>query len=139
MNISKHSTSTLSPVEAYIRALREGRLMYQHCACGQSWLPPRFECPQCLRSAWSWREACGTARLVSWVVYNVAYDETLKNKLPYNVAIVELDEGVRLISNIIGTPDGDGLVADMRLALVLEREGDHVMARFKRAEDLEMS
>jgi uncharacterized protein len=117
---------------AYWQSLEAGRLTYQHCACGHRWLPPRTECPSCLGTDWSWRDASGRGKLVSWVVYFVAYDEAFKAKLPYNVAIVELEEGVRLISNITGCPDGQGLELNMPLELAVEHEGDVVLARFSR-------
>ncbi len=116
----------------YWRSLEAGRLTYQHCICGHRWLPPRTECPSCLGTDWSWRDASGRGKLVSWVVYFVAYDEAFKEKLPYNVAIVELEEGVRLVSNITGCPDGQGLELDMPLELAVEHEGDVVLARFSR-------
>jgi uncharacterized OB-fold protein len=118
----------------YWHSLKAGRLTYQHCVCGHRWLPPRTECPYCLGTDWSWRDASGRGKLVSWVVYFVAYDEAFKEKLPYNVAIVELEEGVRLVSNIIGCPDGQGLELDMPLELAVEHEGDVVLARFSRVQ-----
>ena len=118
----------------YWHSLEAGRLTYQHCVCGHRWLPPRTECPSCLGTDWSWRDASGRGKLVSWVVYFVAYDEAFKEKLPYNVAIVELEEGVRLVSNIIGCPDGQGLELDMPLELAVEHEGDVVLARFSRVQ-----
>ena len=123
-----------TPADVHRHAMDEGRLTYQACACGHAWLPPRTECPSCLDSTWVWKVAVGRARLVSWVVYFVAYDEAFKNKLPYNVAIVELEEGPRLISNIDGCPDGTGLVVDMPLTLTMVREGTTPLARFAPAQ-----
>ena len=116
----------------YWEALDEGRLVFQSCGCGHNWLPPRPECPKCLGDSWVWRDASGRGRLVSWVVYRFAYDEAFKSRLPYNVAIVELEEGVRMISNIIGAPDGAGLVVDMPLQLSISRDGKTALATFAR-------
>ena len=129
--MSTRSTST--PVtHHYWDSLKAGRLTYQNCACGHCWLPPRTECPSCLGTDWSWRDASGRAKLISWVVYFFAYDESFQKKIPYNVAIVELNEGVRLISNITDCPDGQGFELDMPLELAVEHEGDVVLARFSR-------
>lgn len=81
--------------------LAEGRLMFQRCdSCENAWLPARSECPKCLRSDYTWETACGRASLVSWVIYHRAMHPAFADKVPYNVAIVELAEGPRLISNI---------------------------------------
>jgi uncharacterized OB-fold protein len=67
---------------------------------------------------------------VSWVVYHRSYHPAFADRLPYNVAIVELDEGPRLISNVAGVQGGAGLEADMRLVLRVEREEGVPLARF---------
>jgi len=117
----------------YWQSLEQGVLCYQHCACGHRWLPPRPECPACLGSDWKWARACGRARLVSWVVYHTAYHEAFAAELPYNVSLVELEEGPRLISNVIGCADGRGLKAEMALELAVEYEQSVALARFRPA------
>lgn len=115
--------------EPYWQGLEEGRLRFQRCEhCGFAWLPPRADCPECLRSKWQWETASGRARLVSWVVYRIAYHNYFKSKLPYNVALVELDEGPRLISNVVGT---NALTIDQRLELQIEREAGVALAQFR--------
>ncbi len=130
--------STLPPPERteltapYWEALDGGELVFQRCAeCGNPWLPARTECPRCLASDWQWETATGGARLVSWVVYHRSYHPAFADRLPYNVAIVELDEGPRLISNIAGVQGGKVLQADMRLQLRVERDGGVPLARFE--------
>lgn len=111
----------ITPLTApYWQALADGRLVYQRCrGCGNRWLPARAECPRCLAPEHEWVHASGRGRLVSWVVYRVAYHESLRDRLPYNVAIVELEEGPRLITSIPGHPDGSGLYRDAPVALAL--------------------
>jgi len=109
---------TITPVsEPYWTSLRCGRLKFQSCSCGHKWLPPRAECPSCLNTDWQWVEAEGTGKLISWVVYHVAYHASLNDRLPYNVALVELDEGPRLITNILDASDGRGLSGDAPVVL----------------------
>ena len=84
--------------EAYLAALAEGRLVLQVCACGHRWLPPRAACSACLGSQWTWQTAQGGGRLKSWVVYHTAFSEAFRGRLPYNVALVELDEGPSMIT-----------------------------------------
>lgn len=119
---------------AYWDGLAHGALRYQRCnACGQHWLPPRRECPNCLQADIRWDTASGGARLVSWVVYHMAYHPAFAHRLPYAVAVVELDEGVRLISNLVGVADLDTLRIEQRLRLVIEDEGGTAVPRFQPA------
>lgn len=116
----------------YWKALDQGRLVFQRCnACGHAWLPARSECPRCLAIEPRWMTASGSARLVSWVVYHHGYHEYYAARLPYNVAVVELSEGPRLIGNVIDARDR--LFIDMPLKLVVEREAGVALARFRPA------
>lgn len=113
----------------YRRALDEGRLDFQRCtACGHAWLPPRAECPRCLAAQPRWETASGEARLVSWVVFHHAYHDYFVQRLPYTVAVVELAEGPRLISNV--SAPASWLRIDMKLKLAIEREAGVALARF---------
>jgi uncharacterized protein len=114
-------------------ALAGGRLTFQRCAaCANAWLPPRDACPRCLSPEWAWEDAAGTGRVVSWVVYHRAYHPAFEGRVPYNVTLVELDEGPRVMTNVIDVEGGDGLAIDLPLAAVFEREGDVPVARFRR-------
>jgi uncharacterized OB-fold protein len=128
---------TSSAVQAlHASALSAGRLEFQRCrACGRAWLPPREACPSCLGAGWDWVAAAGSGRLISWVVYHVAFDAGVADRLPYNVAIVELDEGPRLITNLVGggTPSLD---APVRLVVETDRE-NAVQFRLTDATDTE--
>lgn len=115
--------------DAYAAALAEGRLVFQRCDCGERFMPARASCPGCLGSRWTWQTAHGEGRLKSWVVYHVAFHESFRERVPYNVAIVELDEGPRLITNILA--DNSQLTAEARVRFVASREGDRTLARFE--------
>ena len=107
----------------YWSALSQGRLDFQHCrACGHQWLPARENCPNCLAADPEWQPASGRGKLVSWVVYHKAYAAHLEDRVPYNVAIVELAEGPRMISNIIGHPEGQGLYAGADVELSIAKD-----------------
>ncbi|GGF74852.1 Zn-ribbon domain-containing OB-fold protein [Mameliella alba] len=113
----------------YWDALGRGQLAYQHCeACGHAWLPARSECPHCLSPEHGWEMATGRGKLISWVVYHRAFNPAFQDRVPYNVAVVQLDEGPRMISNIVGLdpehPVADQLSIDQPLQLVIRREHD---------------
>ncbi|WP_280155370.1 OB-fold domain-containing protein [Piscinibacter sp. XHJ-5] len=112
-------------------ALREGHLVFQRCACGHAFLPARRECPACLRPDPTWERASGKGRLVSWVVYHTAYHPAFEGRLPYNVALVELVEGPRLLTNIVDP--NDALAGDAPVELKIEWEGETALSRFRLA------
>ncbi len=116
----------------YWAALRDGKLIFQRCdACETAWLPPRSECPHCLAPQPGWGTASGRAKLISWVVYHVAFNPAFKHRLPYTVAVVELAEGPRLISNIVGIEDPETLHIDQGLHLLIEDEHGVAVPRFR--------
>jgi uncharacterized OB-fold protein len=122
-----------SPVsKPYWEGLRNGVLLYQRCrSCGVSWLPARESCPNCLSADAEWIEAAGGGKVVSWIVYHAAYDEAFRSRVPYDVTLVELDEGPRLLTNVVDSDAGRLLTLGARVRLAIEREGDLALARFR--------
>lgn len=120
----------LTPLsQPYWDALHQGRLTFQRCRhCGNAWLPARSECPRCLAAEWDWTDASGKGRVISWVNFHHAYHEAFRERLPYNVALVELDEGPRLITNIVN-PEA-GLAVERKVELKIENEHEVALARF---------
>ncbi|MAW87053.1 MAG: DNA-binding protein [Phyllobacteriaceae bacterium] len=120
-----------TPQEVYRAALQERRLTFQHCRqCGNNWLPARTECPRCWSDDHEWRAASGEATVHSWVVFHVAFDPRFRDRVPYNVALVDLDEGPRLITNIVDLPDGTDVVG-RRVTLVFQEDMDRQLPRFR--------
>lgn len=132
MSDSKQPAFPLPEVTAlnrpYWDALAAGRLVYQRCGCGHRWLPAREQCPSCLSPDTAWEQASGRGTLLSWVVYRTAYHPAFEGRLPYVTAVVQLDEGPRLMTNIV--PADAPLRADMPVTLRIEHEGDFALARF---------
>lgn len=122
------------PGTDYWRRIDDHRLCFQRCAaCRHAWLPPRTECPRCWGADWAWEEASGEGRLVSLVVFHTAFHEAFRDRLPYNVAVVELAEGPRLITNIRGVVDAGSVALDVPVRLVFERDHDRTLPRFRLA------
>lgn len=111
----------------YFDNLREGRLLYQRTA-SNAWMPPRTEDPGSLSPEWDWAEASGTARLISWVTYHIAYHPYFEDKLPYQIAVIELDEGPRMIAPLDATSTAP--VIDMPVRLDIREEGGWPMPFF---------
>lgn len=102
-------------------ACREHRLVLQKCtACGAVRYPPGPFCPHCRARAAEWIESAGCGRVFSWIVVtHPVPKEVYAGDVPYVVALVELDEGVRMASNVVGcTPAA--VHGDMRVEVVFD-------------------
>ena len=83
---------------------RRGALVLPWCrACGAAHFFPRDFCPRCLSPELEWRPASGRGRVWSHSTVRLSFwGRAFDDALPYVVVIVELDEGVRLVSNVVG-------------------------------------
>lgn len=92
---------------------RNGRLSLQKCAgCGHLRYPISPYCPECLSPEFAWTPVSGRGTVFSYVVFHQAYHPAFKADLPYNVALVQLQEGPRMYSNIVGTPNDQVRIGD---------------------------
>ena len=97
--------------EPFWDATHQGRLLLQWCtACERPVWYPREVCPRCLGSTLEWRESQGRGVVYACTVEHKAQTRALE--APYVVALVELDEGVRLLSNVVGCPPDRVTVGD---------------------------
>ena len=82
--------------------LNDEMLMINKCEdCENHFFPPANHCPKCLSNHIQWVETSGEGSLYSWVEYHYAYHEAFKERLPYLVGIIELNEGCRIIANLV--------------------------------------
>ncbi len=106
--------------QAFWAAARGHRLSIQHCnACGQAWSPPSQLCTHCLSADSKWIDAAGRGTIFSFVVVHRVYHPWFANKVPYAVAVVELEEGPRLLTNITGV-DPAALRCGMSVTVTFE-------------------
>lgn len=103
----------------------QGRLVFQRCAdCAFLRWPAAGVCPECLGRGFAWEEVEPHGTVWSYVVYHRAYAGELKERVPYNVALVELDCGVRLLTTLVDVPeDVDQMGA--RVSARFEAVGEH--------------
>lgn len=107
-------------VEAqYFTALGEGKLMIQHCGeCRRAVFYPRQFCPHCDSEKLAWVQASGRG-----TVHAVTIVRT-KPQGPYNVSLIDLDEGVRMMSRVDGIPPDDVKIGMRVQANIIERLGN---------------
>jgi uncharacterized OB-fold protein len=81
---------------------RHGQLRVQRCtACGHLRWPPSILCPKCLAEGGEWTALSGRGTIYSFIIVHRPQHPAFFDDVPYNVAIVELDEGVRMHSNVV--------------------------------------
>jgi uncharacterized OB-fold protein len=82
-------------------AAKESRLSLQRCGvCGRFRFPPSRVCPHCFSDEFVWFDVTGKGRIHSFVVVHRATQKAFA-VVPYVVAVIELEEGARMVSNIL--------------------------------------
>ena len=110
----------------YWQAARAHRLELPRCnACGRMWFPPSQSCPHCLAADFAWTAVSGRGKVFSFVTYHRVYHPAFAGEVPYVVALVELDEGPRLLTNIVGVPP-EKVACDMPVRVVFDDYGGDV-------------
>jgi uncharacterized OB-fold protein len=105
---------------------RDGRLMLQHCtACNEWSFPVRERCPHCFAAKLEWRAASGKGTLYTFAVMHQVMNPGFAASVPYNVCQIDLAEGVRMVSNIVGIPN-DALRIGMNLEVFFDDVGENV-------------
>jgi uncharacterized OB-fold protein len=110
-------------------SLAEQRLMLKWCTdCGRPHFYPRVFCPYCW-SATEWRQAAGTGTVFATTTVRTIGLEPFHSRTPYNISIVELDEGPRMLTNVIDV-DVDEVQIGLRVRLQAQLESGFWMPRF---------
>jgi len=120
---SKAVPRSTPETEPFWEGCAAGELRLQRCAaCDAHYFPPRPFCPTCLSSDVTWEAVSGRGRLHTYVINHRAAPGF---EPPYAIAVVELAEGPRMMSNIVGVANTpEDLVLDMDLEVTFETRGD---------------
>ena len=113
----------LDPISSqYWSAAAEGRLLIQHCpACDHRQHYPRALCTRCGADP-EWEEASGRGTVHTFTVIRQNGATGFRDETPYVVAMVELDEGPRMMGNVTGCPVEDVYVGMPVQAYAIEVE-----------------
>lgn len=116
------------------KGLSQGQLLLQHCLdCGHVQYYQQGMCRQCASERLEHRPASGRGKVHSYSVVHRAPGPAFKNDTPYAVLLVELEEGPRMISSLVGA-DPEQASFDMPVQLVCEKITDEIsLPRFKPA------
>jgi hypothetical protein len=120
--------------EHFWEGCRSGELLLQSCDdCSKTYFPPRPFCPACGSRSVSAKPASGKATLYSYVINHRPRPDF--GEEPHSIAVVELAEGPRMMTNIVDCPQTpDALVLDMPLEVTFETASDTIsLPKFKPA------
>ncbi|SFE34328.1 Zn-ribbon domain-containing OB-fold protein [Blastococcus tunisiensis] len=107
-------------------ALRDRRLMVQWCGtCDRHVFYPRALCPHCHAELAEWVECSGSGTIHSYTVARRPAGPAFAADVPYVVVLVDLDEGVRMLSNLV-TDDVDSVRIGARVAVRFEDVTDEI-------------
>lgn len=94
-------------------AAKQNELRMQRCtACGHIRFPVNPVCTVCLSPDSEWAKLSGRGEVFAKLVYHRAFNPAFADTIPYNVVMVQLEEGPRMFSNVVGTPDDQFKVGD---------------------------
>jgi uncharacterized OB-fold protein len=110
--------------KAFWDAARDEKLLVKRCGeCGAFHFYPRPFCPRCWSEDVSWTEASGSGTLYTWSVVHVNDLPPFPERVPYVAAIVELDEGPRIMTNVVDC-EFDALRVGMPLEVTFRPTSD---------------
>ncbi len=90
----------------YFEGARAHKLMLMRCeSCGRYRFPSRDRCDRCWSTETAWAQASGKGTVYTFGLMHQLYHPGFKDQIPYNVAVVELEEGPRMATNIVGVPN----------------------------------
>lgn len=106
----------------YWEGAKRHELLLQKCQeCGYYRYPPGETCPSCLSDKLEWVKVSGRGSVYTWTVFHQAYHPAYKDDIPYAVVAVELEEGPRMITNLVNCR-----IEDIKMGMPVEVVFDDV-------------
>ena len=128
---------TISPeAKPFWDAAAKHKLLMQRCLdCHKYVWTPRPSCFECGSAHLEWQELSGNGKVYSFTVIRQvvgrAASQAFEKDIPYVIAWIDLDEGPRMISNVVGCPVDD-VKLDMKVAVLFEQQSGEIwLPKFK--------
>ena len=103
---------------------KQGQLKAQRCTqCGTWRYPAAAVCPECLSVSAEWQDLSGRGEIFSYIIIHRGYHPYWAQRVPYNVTLVELEEGLRMFSNVVGVPN-DKLQIGQKVKVAFEQRDE---------------
>jgi uncharacterized OB-fold protein len=122
---------TATPVSQYFwDQAANHNLTYQRCQrCRRGIFPPRAHCPHCWHTTLEWCTSAGAGELASRTVVHRPGHPAFRPDSPYTLVLVDLDEGFRMLSELVGPHRHDAPVGNP-VQVCWTRRGDHTLPLF---------
>lgn len=116
------------------KGCREGKLLIQRCrSCGKNIFYPRMCCIDCFSEDLEWVESSGKGRVYSYTIVRNNAPSAFLEDMPFVIAIVKLDEGVQMCTNIVGCAPEE-VYCEMPVEVTFEKLNDEfTLPKFKPA------
>jgi uncharacterized OB-fold protein len=112
--------------QVFWEGCKNEKLLIQQCEdCKKHIFYPRLLCPHCMSEELSWKEVTGRGKIYSFTIARRAGGPAFTEEVPYVVALVDLDEGVRLMTNIINTPI-ENVKCDMSVEVIFDKVTEEI-------------
>jgi len=110
----------------FFEGARQHKLMLMRCNnCKSYRMPSRDRCDVCWSTDTSWAQASGKGTVYTFGITHQVYHPGFKDAVPYNVAVIELEEGPRMTTNIVGCSN-DKIRVGMAVEVTFEDINDEV-------------
>ncbi len=129
MEIDRPLPSPITPeARPFWDGLRAQKLLLPKCrACGHVFFYPRAVCPRCQARDIGWTQASGKGTLHAFEIAYQAFNKAWKIQPPYVLAMVELAEGPRMMTNLVNVePDPRAIRCDMPVRVVFSKLTDEI-------------
>jgi hypothetical protein len=108
------------------------QLVVQRCSCGRYRHYPQLLCPECHSGDWSWAPVSGRGTVYSYTVTHRAFHPAWADRVPFAVATIDLDEGVRMVSDL-PPEDTEEVRIGMPVEVFFDRQESVTLPRFRLA------
>ena len=99
----------------FFDAARDGKLVLQSCPRDGVFYYPRSRCPKCWKDDWSWQPLSGRGTVHAFTIDRIGHDQAQAARVPFAIGLVDLEEGARVVGNVVGCE-----VDDVRVGLEVE-------------------
>ena len=113
--------------QPFFDGAREERLVLQRCPRDGFFFYPRSRCPECLADDWEWEPVSGRGTVYAFTIDRIGHDpllaSSLGSRMPFVIAVVELEEGPRMTAGIVGCDP-----SQVRVGLPVRAAFEHIDA-----------
>jgi len=115
----------------YFEGTASGELRIRRCrSCGTAFRFAHAWCPECWSQDLDFEVTSGRGTIETFTTVHQAPYEALEDRLPYVIALIQLDEGVRMMSNVVNCPVEEVYIG-MKVGVVFEQRGPVALPMFE--------